>query len=395
MKQTTVELLQESVHRITFSTGKTCILVGTAHVSAQSVQLVDEIIREYKPETVCIELDQQRHDALVKKTSWEELDIIQIIRKKQLFFLIGQFILASFQKKIAEKTGSAPGEEFKTAIKVAEETGADVACIDRNIGITLKRAWRLTTFRKKLALLWGLLTEDSDEIDETSIEELKSMDAINTLIEGFEQQLPETKKILIDERDRFLLGSLMEYQDKNTVAVVGAGHVPGMLSSLDSPPEYEEMEEINSVPEQGVASRVLPWVIPALVIGLIGWGFTRGNYDKALEVMGYWVLVNGTLSALGCILALAHPVTIISGFIAAPITSLNPTIGAGFVTSLVQAFLVRPRVLDLKQIQENALGIRDWWKNRVTRIFLVFILSSVGSSIGTFVALPALRKLFG
>ncbi len=386
---------EQNLHRVTFPDGSRLTVIGTAHVSRESVDLVRRIIEKDKPDTVCIELDEARLEALTKENMWENLDVIRIIRTKQLFFLIGQFILSSFQKRIAEKTGSAPGDEFRAAVEEAGKNGSRIACVDRNIGITLKRAWRLTSFWQKMKIFAGLFAGKDEEIENLDIESIKSADAIEELIKGFEEELPEVKNILIDERDRYLAGTIMKEREDNSVAVVGAGHVPGILKLLENPPGDRELEEIETVPPPSRLGKVLPWVIPVLVIGLIGWGFLSGRREVAGDVVLYWILVNGTLSALGCVLALAHPVTILAGFLAAPLTSLNPTIGAGFVTALVQALTARPRVRDLEQIRDRVLGIKDWWSNRLTRLFLVFIFSSIGSSIGTFVALPALRRLIG
>ncbi len=178
------------------------------------------------------------------------------------------------------------------------------------------------------------------------------------------------------------------------MAVVGAGHVPGMLKLLTGEMDPSRKDEISFVPPPSIFGKIIPWLIPAIVVGLITWGFMSGRKDVAADAVYYWIMANGILTAIGCVLALAHPLTILAGFVAAPLTSLNPTIGAGFVTALVQTFLVKPRILDFEQIQNKTLGFRNWWSNRITRIFLVFILSSIGSTIGTFVALPFLTQLF-
>jgi len=386
--------ISEEVTRIDFENGRIVYLIGTAHVSENSALLVEKSIRDIMPDTVCVELDSQRFEVITKKNRYDDLDIFQIIRNRQLFFFIGQFIMAAFQKKISERTGSKPGEEFIRAIKVCEETGIELKLIDRNIGTTLKRAWRLTPFRHKIKFLGALLFEDTGELDNINIEEMKKKDAIEEMVRAFSDDLPVTKKVLIDERDTYLTHGIQQNSGNVTVAVVGAGHVPGILARIHEPVDDETRAELDHIPPLSPASRIIPWLIPALVAGLFIWGFTTGRKDVAGEVALFWILANGSLTSIGCILALAHPVTIVAGFIAAPITSLNPAIGAGFVTAIVQSVLVKPRVIDFEQINNKTLKIREWWKNRVTKIFLVFILSSIGSSIGTFVSLPALRKFF-
>lgn len=392
--QVKIKQINQDIHVLTFSNNRKLYLIGTAHVSAESVTLVKDTITRVKPDTICIELDQQRYQQIIKKKHFENIDIIEIIKKKQLFFYIGQFILASFQKKISERTKSKPGMEFKQAIQLSKKLKTKLILIDRNIGVTLKRAWRMTRFWDKMNLLGSLLFEEKKELENINIEELKSMDVINTMVKTFGKQLPHAKRVLIDERDTYMSHEIQKHLGQTTVAVVGAGHVPGMLKKLRQNIPVNKKEKINYIPPASSISRILPWIIPAVVMGLMIYGFTFGRKDITADVALFWIMANGICTAIGCVLALAHPLTTVSGFIAAPITSLNPTIGAGFVTAFVQTVLVKPRVKDFQQIQEKAFKVRQWWQNRITKIFIVFILSSLGSSIGTFIALPALTKLF-
>jgi len=391
-----VKEINQNVHQLKFEDGRTLYLVGTAHVSAASIDLVEETIKKYKPDTVCVELDVKRLEALKQKDRFEDLDLVKIIRSKQLFFFIGQFIIFSFQKKMSDKTGSKPGMEFKKAVELAEERGARVVMADRNIGTTLKRAWRVIRFRDKLKLMASLIMGKTDELDDLDIEELKGIDAINSMVESFAEGLPDAKRVLIDERDAYLTGNIQENLGEKTVAVVGAGHVPGMLKLFfKRMVQKDERDGYDRIPPKGVVGKLLPWVIPAVVAGGFVYGFAQGNMDRARDAAVHWVLANGILTALGCFLAFGHPLTAVTGFVAAPITSLNPTIGAGFVTAFVQTLVVKPRIRDIDQIREKSLTIRQWWRNRLTKVFLVFLFSSIGSSIGTFVALPVLLKLFG
>ncbi len=387
--------IEQNVTLLEFDKNKKLYLIGTAHVSVSSVELVEKVINDYSPDTICVELDEQRYKNIMKPQSWAELDIIEIIKKKQLFFFIGQFIMSSFQKKISEQTGSKPGEEFKKAIEIAEATDKKLVLADRNVGTTLKRAWRLTPFRQKLKLFGSLLFGSKDELDDINIEDMKTKDAIDSLVKTFGDELPKTKEVLIDERDMYLSKEIMDNLGDVTVAAVGAGHVPGMLLQFENGTiDDQKKHEINIIPAPSRFGKLLPWLIPLAVVGVITFGFLSGNKDIAKEAIIYWVLANGILTAIGCLLALSHPLTIVVGFIAAPITSLNPTIGAGIVTAFAQTILVRPRVKDFDQIKNKTLKIKQWWSNRLTKIFLVFILSSIGSSIGTFVALPVLIKMF-
>jgi len=203
MLQTQFEEVKQNLHKITFPDSKILYLIGTAHVSKESIDLVEETISKYNPDTISIELDEQRYKAIMNPKNYDNINIFEIIKKKQLFFFIGQFIMSSFQKKISEKTGSKPGAEFKKAAEIALEQEKKIVLADRNIGITLKRAWRLTPFSHKMKFLGSLFFSDSDEIDNLDIESLKGSDAIESMMEGFADELPITKKVLIDERDSF------------------------------------------------------------------------------------------------------------------------------------------------------------------------------------------------
>ena len=391
--QPKIKLYKDNVHLITFPRKK-LYLIGTAHVSLKSVKLVKEIIEETEPDTVAVELDEKRYESMINKYAFENIDIIKIIKEKQLFFFIGQFILSSYQKKISAKTKSKPGNEFLKAIKSAKKLKANVVLADRNIGITLKRAYRSTPFLRKMKFLAGVLASNDEEIENADIEKLKESDAIDEMVSMFADELPEAKKVLIDERDEYLTAEILKNLGKTTVAVVGAGHVPGMLKIMNMKPSEERLAELNTIPPKTVVGKVLPWIFPVIVLSLFAWGFTFGNFQNFVESIRWWILANGLLAAAGTLLALGHPLTILTAFVAAPFTTLNPTIGVGFFTAIVQTFMVRPRVKDFEQIRDMSFSFKKWWQNKVTRIFLVFIFSSLGSSIGTFVALPALKKLF-
>ncbi len=387
-----IEEIEQNVHRLKLRDEKTLYLIGTAHVSENSTELVEKKINELEPDVVCIELDEQRKNSIEEKNKFENIDIFKIIKNRQLFFYIGQFIMSSFQKKMSEKTGSAPGNEFIRAMEICREREIDIRLIDRNIGTTLKRAWRLTPFWQKFKFVGGMLFADDEELDSVNVEDLKQKDAIDSMVKAFGDELPSAKKVLIDERDVYLTWGIQKNLGNVTVAVVGAGHVPGILKLIKKRIDDADCRAIDFVPDPSLMGKILPWVIPGIVIALFVWGFTFGRKEVAQDALTYWIMVNGSLTALGCLLAFAHPLTIIAGFIAAPITSLNPTIGAGIVTALVQAFVTKPRVKDFEQIKSKTMVFKDWWYNRVTKIFLVFIFSSIGSTIGTFVALPALLK---
>ena len=389
-----IETPKTNLNKITFDDGKVLYLIGTAHVSGDSVKFVEECINEFEPDTVAVELDKNRMDVLKNRKKYEETDIFDIFRKKKVLFFTVQLIMSGYQKKIAEKTGSAPGSEFKKAIELAEEKDLKLVNADRDISVTLKRTINAMTFKEKVKFFTGMLFGDDKDVDEKAIEELKKGDMLMQIIGEMQDEFPSLKRTILDERDRYLAANIAQNLGEKTVAVVGAAHVPGILRRLqEEKPEEDNLEDINFVPKGSKVTKLIPWIIPLFIIGMFIYGFFNGNTPDTLEAAIWWVVINGTLSALGCALALGHPLTILAGFIAAPITSLNPTIGAGIVTGLVQLYLVRPRVIDLETVSQDTMHLKGWWKNKLSRTLLVSLFSSIGSAIGTFAALPFLMKL--
>ena len=395
MNVSTITELEQNVHEVCFEDGRRLLLVGTAHVSKQSVNLVEKVITEQCPDTVAIELDKKRFAAMKERQRYLNMDIVEIIRKKQLLFVIGQIMLASFQKAMAEKTGIKPGDEFRKAADLAVAENLTLVLADRDLETTLKRAWALTGIGARFKLIAALLFSEKEQVASEDIEKLKQSTAIDEMVEMFANQLPAAKTVLIDERDDFLAYEICHHLGDKTVAVVGAGHVKGILKRIQSPISKAQRAEIDVIPPKKRIDKAIPWLIPLVLLLVFTLGFIFGKRDVALDVAVFWVLANGVLSALGCVLAFGHPLTVLAGFIAAPITSLNPTIGAGFVTALVQALLVKPRMSDIEQLQSGTMKFRQWWTNRLTRVFLVFFFSAIGSVIGTFVAAPYLVKFFG
>ena len=389
-----IETPKTNLNKITFDDGKVLYLIGTAHVSGDSVKFVEECINEFEPDTVAVELDKNRMDVLKNRKKYEETDIFDIFKKKKVLFFTVQLIMSGYQKKIAEKTGSAPGSEFKKAIELAEEKDLKLVNADRDISVTLKRTINAMTFKEKVKFFTGMLFGDDKDVDEKAIEELKKGDMLMQIIGEMQDEFPSLKRTILDERDRYLAANIAQNLGEKTVAVVGAAHVPGILRRLqEEKPEEDVLDDINFVPKSSSVTKLIPWIIPLFIIGMFIYGFFNGNTPDTLEAAIWWVVINGTLSALGCALALGHPLTILAGFIAAPITSLNPTIGAGIVTGLVQLYLVRPRVIDLETVSQDTMHLKGWWKNKLSRTLLVSLFSSIGSAIGTFAALPFLMKL--
>ena len=383
------------IHRITID-NREFVLVGTAHISQESVETVRAVIQGENPDTVCIELDEQRHRALRNPRHWESLNLIQVLKQGQAPFLLANLALSSFQKRMGLQTGVKPGSELAAAAELAEELGKDVQLVDREIRTTLLRAWRKASLWKKMMLFSTLLASlfDSQELDEEELAKLRQSDTLSAMLDEMSEVLPTVKTILVDERDTYMAHHIRKSPGEKIVAIVGAAHMPGILKKLSMDFSREEISELSIIPAKTKLSKVLPWLIPAIVVGLFIAGFMTGNTQQLADAAVAWVLANGVLSALGALIALGHPLTILAAFIAAPITSLNPTIGAGFVTGLVQAFVAPPQVKDMEYVAEDIAKLSGWWRNRLTRVLLVFFFSSLGSAIGTFVAFGWLKDLF-
>jgi pheromone shutdown-related protein TraB len=378
-----------------FLDGKEIILVGTAHISQDSVDTVRRVIEEEAPDTVCVELDLQRRQALQDQRRWENLNIIQVIRSGQAPFLLANLALASFQKRMGLHTGVKPGAELAAAADEAEARGLRVELVDREIRTTLLRAWRKTGLWKKLNLVSTLVASlfETQKLDEEELARLRQSDTLSAMLEEMGELLPSVKTILVDERDQYMAHHIRNAPGGRIVAVVGAAHLPGIVRRLPEEIPSETMAEISTIPEKPRISKIIPWIIPAVVIALFIAGFFLGDRERVAGAALAWVLANGLLSALGAIAALGHPLTVATAFVAAPITSLNPTIGAGMVTGLVQAFIASPTVGDLERVGDDLISWKGWWGNRMTRVLLVFVFSSLGSAAGTIVAFGWLKNL--
>jgi len=394
-----VENVSDTINRITIQ-DREIILIGTAHVSHESVNEVKEAIENENPDRVCIEIDEGRYQSIIDTESWKKLDIHQAIKQKKGFLMIASLILGSFQKKIGADIGIKPGEEMKIAAEAASEKGIPFTFSDRSIQITLQRAWAKSNLWNKMKLLASLIASafSTESVEKSDIEELKNSNALQGMMEELANYLPSVKEVLIDERDRFLATSIFNTSEKKVVAVVGAGHGPGILQwieKLDKKEVSNDVSDISVIPPKRSYEKAIPWIIPFVIVAIIAIGFLRSGVDVGLHMILIWVLANGIPSALGAIIALAHPLTVLISFVAAPITSMNPTIGVGFVSGLLESSFRKPRISDLENLQDDAGSVKGWYRNRVMRILLVFLLSSLGSAIGTWWAIPHLSIILG
>ena len=385
--------IQENTDRL-FINDKEIILVGTAHVSKESAELVKEVILSEKPDTVCLELCATRLASLRDREKWRNMNIVKVVREKKTLLLLMNLMLASFQKKIAEKFDVLPGQEMINALEAGEEAGAAIIPVDREIQITLSRVWRSMGIWEKIKLMFQLVFSlgSSDDITEEDIEQMKKEDILKVLLADVKKSHPVVEKILIDERDQYLTESLRQVDGKKIVAVVGAGHVPGIKKYMSEEKKID-LDELNTIPKGGIFGKVVKWLIPGLILALFAAGFFIKGKSAGADMIWFWILANGIFAGLGAIAALAHPLTIITAALAAPLTSLNPMIAAGWVSGLAEAFARKPKVKDLEAIPTDILSIKGFWKNNVTRILLVVVFTNLGSTIGTMAAIPFMLRV--
>jgi pheromone shutdown-related protein TraB len=362
------------------------LLVGTAHVSRESAETVRSVIERERPDSVCVELDPQRYAALSQKRRWQSLDLRQVIRSRQLAALIMNLLLASYQKRLGGALGVVPGTELLEAAAVAEELEIPVSLCDRDVRVTLRRAWGSLSFFQKVRLLASFLAGafESPQLDEEELRRLRQQDVLSELMEELGRALPGLKRVLIDERDAYLAQKIRAAEGSRVVAVVGAGHVAGMRRALEESREVD-LSALDVVPPVSPLWKWVGWGIPALILGSLAWiGWTKGA-AVAGENLLYWVLANGIPSTAGAALALAHPLTVVAAFFVAPVTSLTPVIGAGYVLAFVQAWAQPPRVFEFETVSDDVTSLRSWWRSRLLRILLVFVLTTLGSLLGTYV----------
>lgn len=371
--------------------GRKITLVGTAHVSAESVEEVKNTICLLKPDSVAVELDEKRADSIQNPDKYRELDIIKVLRKKEGFLLLANLVMASFQKRMGSNLGVNPGAEMLEAMKTARELNIPVFLVDRSVQVTLRRAWAKSSGAGKMNLLSALLASSfsNEKVSEEEVEKLKKGSEMDSMMSELSEAMPAVKEVLIDERDFYLASHIWNCSGNNVLAVLGAGHMEGVLAHLEkiaSGQESSETSEIEKVPPKKLISKITMWLIPLLIVGLIAYGFYLGGKDAGQKMVLSWILWNGILSALGAIIAGGHPLTILVSFVGAPLTSLCPFIGVGIVAGIVQALIKKPQVKDLENLSDDACSVKGFYKNKLLRVLLVFILSSIGSSIGTFAA---------
>lgn len=371
---------------------KTITIIGTAHVSKQSAEEVKRFIEEEKPDAVCVELDDYRYNAIVNETQWRQMDIFKIIKEKKSTFLLVNLIISSFQKRIANQFDIKPGQEMVQAIESAKDIGATLVLADRNIQVTFLRIWHDIGLKGKVQLffniLWGFFDDTKISIEE--LENLKFKDTLSSMLEEFTISFPKLKKYLVDERDQYLAQKIKETPGKKIVAVIGAAHVIGVAKAIY---HDHDLKKLQAIPQKPISHRIVSWTFPLLIISMLVWTYYF-SHSAAADLSLSWIFWNSVLSALGTAVALGHPISIVFSLIIAPIASLTPVLGAGWITGLVEAYIRKPNVQDFENMSDDIFTLKGLWKNKVTRVLLVVVLTGFGNALGNIIGSAGVLRIF-
>jgi pheromone shutdown-related protein TraB len=368
-------------------------ILGTAHVSKASADAVRELIESNQFDVIAIELCDSRYQSIINPDLLAEMDLFEVIKTKKASMVAASLALGAYQQRLAEQFNVQPGEEMRVAIDLAEKNDLHLELIDRDVGITLKRLYRNIPWWRKMYVISGLIASvmTNEKVTEEEIEKLKKGDMLESTFAQFATSAYDLFSPLIAERDQFMSAKLRQVvekrETKHILAVVGAGHLAGIkkeLSNGNANPQ-DTISELIHLPKSSSVGKFIPWIIVALVLSGFAYGFSK-SADLGWSLVINWILINGGLSALGAAIAGAHILTVITAFIAAPLTSLNPAIGAGVVTSAVELYLRKPTIKDFKNVRVDTTKLSGWRSNRVARLILVFLLSTLGSVFGTYIA---------
>ena len=386
--------MNEHVTRLTYQ-GKEIILVATAHVSENSVLLVQDTIAKEQPNSVCIELDHARYQTILDPHAWEKTNVSNIIKEKKVWLMVIQLLLSAYQKKMAQKLGTKVGGEMLQGIESAKEIGATLVLADRDIQTTFLRLWRLLSTREKAKLVWGLLAEDSDDEDlsEEDFAKLLEKDMLSSILKEVGEEFPVIAQVLIHERDQYLANKIKTAPGEKVLAVLGGAHVPGVIQEIE---KEQDLIKISQIPQKKSRFKWLAWLIPVAIIALFIYGFTRDR-DLGMQSIWLWWIWNGGLAAGLTLLARGHILSVLTAFLVAPLTSLNPALAAGWFAGLTEAWVRKPKVEDMQTIPEDIFTFSGWWsRNRFLKVLLVVIVANLGSTAGTVIAgLEIVRTLFG
>ena len=378
-----VSLESDTVSLLT-AEGREFHIVGTAHVSQKSVDEVRAVIRQVKPDTVCVELCQGRFDALTRSSNWQQLDIFKVIREGKTLFLMANLAIAGYQRRMGERLGVKPGAELLAAVETAEEVGAKLVLVDRDVHATLKRTWAnlgfWTRMRMAGSVFAGMFTKE--EVSEEDIEALKEKAQLSEMLSAFAEAIPGVKEPLIDERDQYLMSGIEDAPGKSVVGVVGAAHVPGMKSFFGKPVNRARLDEI---PPPAKWTKWVKWVLPATIVAAFAFGVSGTDGKSWQEMLLAWVLPNSVMAALLTGLARGKFLSVVTSFFSSPITSLNPLVGTGMVVGLLEAYLRKPTVEDLERINDDVTSLKGVFRNPATHTLVVALAANTGSALGSYV----------
>ena len=371
-------------------------ILGTAHVATASVEAVRHHIAEYQPDIVAVELCKSRHEALTSDRRLDKEGLLKVVKEGKAPLVLIQSLLAAEQRKLGLDEGQQPGAELIAAVEEAKAAGLEVALVDRDIQVTLRRAWKNMRFIEKFRVLKSLLGQDDEEEVPDVNTLLDDSDLLSSLMEELRGFSPGAGKVLIDERDEYLATKISALNtDKKVLAVVGAGHLAGIKEYLvENKCDINRIQQLQNLPRKTFAMKVMPWAIPMLVMGLMAYYLSTGTDIDLVQFFTVWTAANAIFAAIGCIIARGHPLAILTAALASPITSLNPALAAGWFAGYVQLKMAEPSAEDLADfLKLDNLGM--FWSNKAGRVLLVTALTNLGSMAGAWVAAAGLLGGFG
>jgi len=366
---------------------RTITVIGTAHVSEESRKEVRQTIEEVQPDLVGVELDEDRLKSLREESGWRDLNLSEAIKQGKAPLLLVNLLLSIYQRSLGIQQDVKPGQEMLEAIKAAEETDTEYALLDRDINETLSRAFSQLSIKEKIMLIASIFAAEDEE--EINIEELKQGDILDKIVEDLKEQFPSLNRVFLDERNTYMAEKLMEKDFENAVVVVGAAHAKGMIEDIRAEKKYE--------PKNG---RQIPWMklisygIPTFIVAGLGYSFYQIGFTTGITGVKFWILSNGLLALTGAIIARSHITTWITSFLAAPLTSLDPALGAGMVAAYAEGKMYPPTVEEMEEVTK-VKKYRDLWGNQAGRVLLTFFFVTLGSAAATFLSAGFIASLIG
>jgi pheromone shutdown-related protein TraB len=391
----TPELLGQPIERVQRD-GVEYVVLGTAHVSRSSVEAVQALLANETFNAIAVELCESRAQGMRDPEAFKQMDLFRVIREGKAGMVAASLVLSTFQKRLADQYGIQPGAEMKAAMDGAAQLDVPLWLVDREVGTTLKRAWHSVGFWQRFGLLGGMLASvfERETIDEKEIEKLKQGDMLESAFSEFASESAPLYRALIAERDAYMAARLREEAGRSVTAnpckvlvVIGAGHLKGLCEHLriQQADPGATVAELAKTPPKAQWPKWLAVGLVLLVFAAIGYAFHR-NTALGAKALRDWVLFTGGFSALGALLARAHPLSILAAFVAGPIKPFRPGIPSGGISAMVEAWVRRPRVADFESLRDDIVHWSGWWTNRVARTLLNFFLVCLGTIVGEYTA---------